>query len=240
MKGDIMKRYALTIPVLLAVMFLSTAGNESQKQIREAIDMFRHSTTVQLRIGGDKEITNDVYSYVSRELRSLGDVEVVKDNAEWIFDINAHRIQAKWVKDWLLDIKLSEEITARQTKESFERPFGFSLSSVLLKTSRLSSDTLKYIFEGRINEKDCKYIIKLYDDACWFQDHVAGSGPDLQSLCQSLIASFDAVYLKPERERNQEIINEFRKQLQKKKEEEKKGLTLREMVEKKKAESKQK
>src|SRR4030042_1198869 len=93
MKGDIMKRYALIIIILLTVMFLSTAGKETKKQTQERL---QYSTTVQLEVAGEGKVgeetkygdmKNNVYSYVSRELRALGDVQVVKNEADWIIYI---------------------------------------------------------------------------------------------------------------------------------------------------------
>ena len=220
-----MKRQALIIPILLTVTFLSTTGKENKKTFPKVLEYPKFSTKVQLQIGGYEKIIDEVNSYISRELRSLVDVHVVRNDSDWILNIHAS-----------------------QTKDA---PPGFILSIVILKPFNLGkSSFIKELFEGRINEIDCKTLEQLTNNTYWFEDHAVGSGSNLQSVCQRVVTYFDVKVLERERENYQEYVKSIQQKWQsmtkaEKKElmmnkNDKKRLTIREMVEKKKAEGKQK
>ena len=208
-----MKRYALIILILLTVMLLSTAGKETKKTIPQ---LPKFSTSVWLRIRGDSQLKDDVNRYISSQLRSLGDVQMVKYKPERILDIHAHRIYTPL------------------TYDSPASPFGFSLSIVILKSAWINIDNLKTLSEGRINEKDRDMLMRFVGQTYLYPSHMAWSGKDLQALCQQAIKYFDTELVKLDRERHQ--VN--RRIIKHQWEDEKERRVLREIIEKKKAEDK--
>lgn len=206
-----MKRYTLIILILLTVIFLPVVGKETQKTIPELPKL---STSVRLLIRGDRELKDDVRRYISRELRSLGDVQVVKIRPEWILDIHTRQIYAP------------------RTKDSSSRPFAFTLSILILTPVRIDRKILKSLSEGRINDKDCEMLTRLIGQAYWYPNHMAWSGKDLQSLCKEAIKYFDTKLLRPDEERLQELRRETEQRRQEMEEEREKVRALREKIRK--------
>jgi hypothetical protein len=206
-----MKRYALIILILLTVMFLPTAGKETKKATPELPKL---STSVRLLIQGDRELKDDVRRYIIREFQSLGDIQVVKDKPEWALDIHAHQIYTP------------------RTKDSLARPFGFSLSIVILTPLRIDRKILKSLSEGRINDKDCKMLAGFLGRTYWYPVHMAWSGKDLQYLCQEAIKYFDTKHLRPDEEHLQELRRKKKQQRQEREEEREKVRALREKIRK--------
>jgi hypothetical protein len=213
-----MKRYALIILILLTVMFLSTAGKETPKTTPELPKL---STSVRLLIRGDRELKDDVRRHIIRELKSLGDVQVVKDKPEWVLDIHAHQIYTP------------------RTKDSLARPFGFSLSIVILTPVRINRKSLKSLSEGRINDKDCEMLAGIIGQTYWYPSHMAWSGKDLQYLCQEAIKYFDTKLLRPDEERLQELRREAKQRRQEREEEREKVRALREKIRKERSNQEQ-
>ena len=199
-------------------MLLSTAGKETKKSIPQ---LPKFSTSVWLRIRGDSQLKDDVNRYITMELRSLGDVQMVRYKPERIFDIHAHRIYTP------------------RTKDSLASPFGFSLSIVILKSAWINIDNLKALSEGRINEKDREMLMRFIGQTYLYPSHMAWSGKDLQALCQEAIKYFDTELVKLDRERHQELRREVKQLRQKREEEKKKARALREKIRKERSNQKQ-
>jgi hypothetical protein len=64
-----------------------------QSHADELADRFR-TTRVAVEVSSSDAVGNQIKSYVSRELRSLGDVEVVSENADFRFRILAMELHA--------------------------------------------------------------------------------------------------------------------------------------------------
>lgn len=191
-----MNKLALLLFAVLLIVVCIAIVNANEEQGREKLaNRLKHSTTVELRIGGHEETKNAVYSYVSRELRSLRDVRVVKDNGDWVINLVA-------LKD----------------KNTLGRQIGFTLSIVILERFRLRLYE-PLLFKGKLNEKanEYKLLEKITSDLYRYIDHGVQSGGtnDLQYLCQETVADFDAQHLKPEREFHQELIDKDIESLQK-------------------------
>lgn len=210
-----MKKHALIILILLTVMFLPTVGKETKKTTPELPKL---STSVLLLIRGDRELKKEVRRHISRELQSLGDVKVVRDKPEWFLDIHAHQIYSP------------------RTKNSLARPFGFTLSIVIFRTTQIDRKTLKSLSEGRINDKDCETLRGYIGQTYWYPSHMAWSGKDLQYLCREAITYFDTKLLRPDIE----SIREERRALKQKMEEERERVrALREKIRKERSNQKQ-
>ena len=198
--------YASTFLILLLAAVLlpnSIFGNEKT-------EIPKFSTTVQLSIAASDEINNLVNSYLSRELRSLGDVKLVEDDPEWIIDIIA--CQAKDRTGYVGGVVFSVVIEKR-----YRLPVELLLSTVR-SAFRITSndwDKLKEVrqsLEGAFTE---------IDNACNFKDLVhhklrTGNSRDLQSICQEIVADFDAEHLKKQREiflRAQEVMSKHKQRL---------------------------
>lgn len=194
-----MRKYALlSISVLL---FICMAGADSKKaEFSKADEDFlarKYSTTVELRIVGDKEIKNEVYSYISRELRALGDVREAKTTeAHWIIDI----------------------VALANYEKTTKRLIGFTLSVVILEQFPLPFDYafLKTATENKLSENECEMLIRrlkpyfqgffllIHDHFVFVDDHTR-----LQELCQDVAIRFDAKHLKPDRELHEKLKKEI-------------------------------
>ena len=194
-----MKKFATSIvSVLLMAVFISlTAGNSRKVEIPE------YSTTVKLNITADDEIIkNQLYSYINRELRSLGDVKVVENDPNWTI-----------------------QIVALQVKNKLQVPTGIAASVVIIKRT-YAIDGLSILFkhvyginlQEQMKEKgvDLEKVLKtLTDNLSDIRGHWlhVGNTDDIQRICQRLVANFDAECLKKEREDHQDFMNLLRQSL---------------------------
>lgn len=108
------KFFLLFASLLLIAAFISLTVANSKKP-----ETPKFSTTVTLEISANEdEIKNQVYSYISREIRSLGDVQILEDNSNWIVEENT---------DWVI------QVVALQQENKAGLVTGVSISSVILK-----------------------------------------------------------------------------------------------------------
>ncbi len=171
-----MKKFILlSMPALLIVMFVCTAYTNSEK---DEVPKFSH--TVKLDISGDDEIKNQVYSYISRELLSLGDVELVEDTPGWLDD-----------PQWII------KIVACPVDLTDGGKSGLVLSTVILRTI----DFRKHkSLEKRWNV-NLKVLENYFPFAVHFKKNTihCGSLDGLERWGQDIVADFDTTYLKPKR-----------------------------------------
>ena len=135
---------------------------------------------VLLRVEGDESIESRIHSYLSRELRALGDVIQSKD--DYRYDIN------------VLGVKL---------KNTGGDEVGVVLSVNVL--TRFSNQHFSYIFK----EEYVKHGITLTNDLYYYPKHWVRSGSvhDLRSICRGIIADFDRQILQKQRDEPQEYID---------------------------------
>ena len=165
----------------------------------------KYNTTVKLEISASEDIKNQIYSYISRELRSLGDVEIVENNPEWIIDIVALQ-----VKD----------------KNSYDRGVAFSI--VIEKGYKIDVNILLSVVKDafKINSDDWEKLKKRKNLEEIFTVIITNGGnrdllardlvdhslridntENINNLCKEIVADFDAEYLKKERDMWQKISN---------------------------------
>ena len=179
-----MKTLALSfVPALLVAAFMSIAIANSQKG-----EPPKYSTTVKLAISGDDEIRNEVYSYISRELRSLSDVQIVKDKGEWVI-----------------------QVVALQEQSKTGRTVGVAISSVTLKPLLRDRYVLFILLpqiRASLSDTDYQHLLACLLESQYVRGHqvYSGSPEDLKTICQKIVANFDANSLKEAREDHQEIV----------------------------------
>jgi len=148
---------------------------------------------VKLDIKADEEITNEIHSYISRELRSLGDVEVVKKNPKYIIQIVA--------------VALVEETNTG-------RHIGVALSTVTLQplsSNRFVQFLLDEQIKGKVDDHSYKSLKNLVNSANYCYDHSLRSGnrEDLQIICKKVVATFDVEILNADRELHRKETDMF-------------------------------
>lgn len=170
------KKYWIVVVVIICcvAVFICAARAGSGE-----IEQIKYSTTIKLVISADDEIQNQVYSYISRELRSLGDVTVVEDDPQWII-----------------------QIVAIQRKSKSGHKLGYAFSEIILSPFR--PIYLKNLF----CENDYKSLQAFTKDLVEVEGHRIRIYPEgqLQDICQELVADFDVEHLKPEREFLEEVL----------------------------------
>ena len=197
------KFFLLFASVLLIATFISLAVANSKKS-----EPLKYSTTVTLEISANEnEIKNQIYSYISRELRSLGDVQILEDNSVWAVKGNT---------EWVI------QIAAMQQKNKAGRIIGVLMSSVILKPI-LRDRTFKLFvvskaLKGKYDEKLWQELFEQLRTSCKFYGHEIRSGnpEELQSNCKGIVAKFDSECLKESRKANQQLwkqINKLREKL---------------------------
>jgi len=162
------KRVAFIMYVLIVVnAFLccwcptAIAGSEIQFQIK-------------VNVSGDPSIKTLVSSYLNRELRALGDVELVNNNADW-----------------------SMSIICAQTESIGGYPSSVLLSVVI--TELYPNAAIVSMLPTESKQPGDEITSNLY----LARDHWVRSGSqgNLQEICSKIVADFDTLYLEKERQR---------------------------------------
>lgn len=190
----------LVISALFIVVSMPIATGDSEK-----VELPKYSTTVKLAIQAEDEIKNEVYSYLSREVRSLGDVKLVEDNPNWIIQVVA--IQVKNKLGYKTGVAFSIVIDKRPI-------LVVPLLLQLFKyASGISPQELK---EAKVIDLE-KAFTKVTDGLSDIRDHSlrVGSTEDIQRICQMIVADFDAEHVKKNREMWQKSWDELLRYIQK-------------------------
>jgi len=192
-----MRTIALSlISALLIVAFMSISTADSEKV--KALKSLKHSTTVGLDISAHDEIKNQVYSYISRELRSLGDVKLVENDPNWTIQVVAMQIENK------LKAKTGVAVSVVIIKRRY-----------VVKTLLLMVENVFQISPQELMEKKSvdleKAFKNLTDGLKDIRGHSlrVGSTEDMQSICQQIVADFDAEHLKQDREEFKRMLDFF-------------------------------
>jgi len=136
------------------------------------------SGKVKVDVTAPENIKALVTSYLNRELRSLSDVELVAENAEW--EVHVLVMEPKLISG---------------------SKIGIALSTVVIQ--RFDNRLLGSFFEPK--HKD--FGLSLTSGLSWFSDNWLnlGSVDDLQTICKAIIALFDTKYLEEDRRSVREI-----------------------------------
>jgi len=135
---------------------------------------------IHVGVGGDPNITSLITSYITRELRSIGDIVVVDSKP-----------------DYKLIIVVIEDKTTSGKK------IGFSLAMTILEYYR--EDAFMFMLKERWKDP-FRFIMA---DLCVYKNLLvmSGSDKDLRSTCSEIVANFDNEYLEPSRKLHQSIKN---------------------------------
>ena len=200
----------LSISALLTMALwpIIVDGNEKAKISKYLTQ--EYTTTVRLEISASEEIENQIYSYFSRELRSLGDVELVEDNPEWIIHIVA--LHAKDRTGYIGGVIFSVVI---------EKVYEIHVEDLLLMvkgTFQISDDDWKKLKEKRQSLEELFTVIitdnHIRDNIRDLVHHsLRTSSHDIQNICQEIVTDFDAELLKKERDtwrRVSELLSSYK------------------------------
>ena len=204
-----MKNFALLlVPALLIIAFISLALCNS-----ENVEPPKYSTTVKLDISCQEEIRNQLYSYLSRELRSLVDVKPVEDNPDWAIQVVALQIETKagYKRGMAFSVVISRRLSESSIlKESLEaaRQEKLLLQKVISESDSRKSESL--LKAANLWHNRSEYLANLSTiHAHWLR---ISSIEDVQRLCQEIVADFDAEHLKTDREMLQLFQDHARRQ----------------------------
>ena len=138
---------------------------------------------VQVSVSASDSIKGKIESYLSRELRSLGDIVVTDDNPRWLLSI----------------VALESE-----SKGGYKT--GVDLSVVILKPFN------NQLLIDNAPEKSKEAISFLTSSLYSYSDHwlLMGAPEELRSICNRIIADFDSRYLNESR-KVWRLINEYLK-----------------------------
>lgn len=146
----------------------------------------KFSARVKVNVMGDANIKGTVSSYFHRELRSLGDVEIVDKDPEWTLDVLA------------MELKLTGGATT-----------GVAISTVISRA--FVNDGLSMMLQPKFKEYGLEMTSGLtLPPAHWL--NVAGRD-DAQKLSRTIVADFDTLHLEETRKvwRNvREVIKKYK------------------------------
>lgn len=138
------------------------------------------SARVQVFVSADENIQGQIESYLSRELRSLGDVVVTDARPEWILNVGC------------------SELCLQNGYKS-----GLSLSVVILRP--FYNDDIMSLVSNKSKRVISTFISDLYSfDGHWF---FVCNQNNLKSTCSEIIAKFDSSIISQHRVCRQNIID---------------------------------
>ncbi|HKQ23146.1 MAG TPA: hypothetical protein VJT81_01735 [Burkholderiales bacterium] len=146
--------------VMLAALCLMAAWN--LPNYAERTDPLKFTAKVRLHVSADTSIKSSIVSYLSRELRSLGDVEIVDENPGWELYVVAMEVTT------VSGIKTGFALTSVVIN-----PFDNQKLSPLLQP--VSRDLGLTITQGLVNTNG----------------HWLYVGGELQNLCKQAVTDFD-------------------------------------------------
>lgn len=154
-----------------------------------------YETTVKIIVSAPDELKEEIISYTSRELRGLGDVDVVYDNAEWEMRIIA--FEDSYTISGILYTWVTTSIVITQP---YDNEFLISLfeevsneevdSNILLGVDMITSNLTRLSLHYIVGE----------------QRH------NLRRLCENIVNRFDISILEDERRLREEIRDMIRQQ----------------------------
>lgn len=162
--------------LIFPAIVLIISGNPARADLGNARQF---SAKVQVSISADESIKSQVDSYIKRELRSLQDVTLVDEGADWELNIIAMEVS---------------------TKAGYKS--GIVLSVIII--SPFKNQIVSEMFQ----EKYKDFGATLTKDLYRHPDHWLRAGPNdqLRSLCVELIADFDSKIIEEVRRQYREII----------------------------------
>jgi len=165
--------------LLTTIILISLFGNVARAESGSA-NQFH--AKVQVSVSANDNIKGQVESYIKRELRSLQDVTLVDEGADWELSILAMEVSTK----------------------------GGYKSGVIISVVILSPFN-NQIVSGMLQEKYKELGTNLTKGLYWYPDHWLRAGPvdQLRSLCVELIADFDSQQLEESRKQHREIMKIF-------------------------------
>lgn len=129
---------------------------------------------INVQISADPAIKTLVRSYLNRELRALGDVDLVDMKADWSISIICAQIES--IGGYPPSVLLSIVITERY-------PNAAIVSMLPAESKQLGDDITSNLYLARDH---------------WVR---SGSQENLQQICSKIAADFDILYLEKERQR---------------------------------------
>jgi hypothetical protein len=139
--------------------------------------------TVQLGISANENIKSEITSFLNRELRSLGDINVVESDPDYIIQVVALETKLQG-STYVNGVAISIVIT---------KPLDVDLLKIAIEVLKPKSDTavesfLDYYFHEFKYERILQQFIQI------------GPKDNLRSLCESIIATFDSDIMIPARD----------------------------------------
>ena len=121
-----MRHFKILFGFLLILIMLSNAQAQLQK----------FQARVKLIITADKNIKGEVTSYLTRELRSLRDVNIVEENADWVVSVITSETKLKG--GYKVGVVFSTVILKPFNNDSFKRLLDLERNRVRLANMQLA------------------------------------------------------------------------------------------------------
>lgn len=135
------------------------------------------SGRVKLEVAGEAPLTDTVVSYISRELRALGDIELVQVNPDFAVSV----------------------VALENTVEEGRRVTGYTLAVVITKPVQLN--LIDALLGDTVPETGRDSLKKTFKDAVEIKDQSCKITPveHLQKTCREIVIDLDTRCLQPAR-----------------------------------------
>src|SRR5688572_19247664 len=147
---------------LLVFFCIWSIEAEDKGAVKREIPKFQ--AYVRLIVSGDETIKDEVTSFISRELRQLGDVTITRDEPP----------AESFIRVWTISI------IAADNKIQNGTTIGYSLSAVVLESRSWGK-----VIAGISLPKEGRQWLQEHSE---LDNHILHSGKDLKKICEGLVA----------------------------------------------------
>jgi hypothetical protein len=168
----------IRLPLMIAIIALCSASGRAQQQIKPTY-------RVSLEVSAKDEIKPTIVSYVSRELRALGDILIVESEPEYLISI-----------------------VAMQPKNKAGNSMGYVISTVV--TSHMSLSLTQLLIHGCKDAETLSQIIPMLG-LLETHDLAITDVEGLEKKCKEIVASIDGDLFEKKRKEHQKVMDSFNK-----------------------------
>ncbi|NOX35926.1 MAG: hypothetical protein GXO78_00140 [Calditrichaeota bacterium] len=147
--------------------------------------------SILLTVSADEDLQSEILSYLTREFRSIPDVEIVEENPDWIISVVASKLMLK--NGYIAGIAISVSYIQMPNKK-----LKYAINRALYPINNEDKSVLYLL------NKSILFFLNLYvKNLTYFHHHELLLVPleDLKQICQKFVAEFDGEYLEPQRKR---------------------------------------
>jgi hypothetical protein len=166
---------------ITVLIFLALTSFVDKTSFSQQIPIPKYECRVQLSVSASEDIKSILQSYLARELRSLGDISLVDDEA---------------------DFKVI--VIGMNTYSDNNTMIGYTIATTIVEPFD-NQLMLTFLRASTSNPNIADTIDKLTKNLCIYHTTIINTDSDLKRLSGTIVANFDSDYVEADRKLHREI-----------------------------------